>query len=114
MYKFLIGFIVIFLSTVSEAAYVGGQSISKLYGSSAIKFGISNPSSDTCSYYGRQFIFDATTDKGKNILSILLAAKMANKNINVWYTASSQPGTDEKSGCNGSTLATVADIGISD
>ncbi len=62
-----------------------GDTIVKIYGSSEIKFGLTNAPalSDVCTYYFRQFKFDATTPEGKNMLSILLAAHMANKPISV-------------------------------
>ena len=79
----------------------------------SIKFGVNNAdTTNTCSIYGRHFQFDATTEGGKNMLSILLAASMAGKKINVWYTASSAPGTNNTNGCNDSSIAVLTQIGL--
>ncbi len=66
----------------------------------------------TCSWYGHQFVFDGTTESGKNMLSLLLAAKLANKSVALTYIPSSAPGTDESSGCGEKTMArpTLIDI----
>ena len=96
----------------ANAEYLGNQIPSKIFGSSTIKFGINTPPNDVCSYFTRHFIFDATTDKGKNMLAILLAAKMGNRSINIWYSPSTTPGKDHNSGCTLDTLATVHEIGI--
>jgi hypothetical protein len=90
MIKFVMSLALIFVSLPSNAGYIGNQSISNLYGAGNIKFGINNPPSDTCGFYGRHFVFDATTKAGQNMLTILLAAKMANKNVDVWYIASTK------------------------
>ncbi|MCP5012554.1 MAG: hypothetical protein GY942_21455 [Aestuariibacter sp.] len=86
----------------------------QIYGSNFINFGVQNPPSDTCSYYNRQFRFDSTTAKGKTILSILLAAKLGNKKVNVWYQSSSAAGTLQGAGCDRSTMSVVLNIGIAD
>ena len=114
MIKFVMSLALIFVSLPSNAGYIANQSISKFYSSSYIKFAINNPPSDTCVYFGRHFMFDATSKKGQNMLSILLAAKMANKNLNIWYVASTKKGTDENSGCNDDTLAKLTGVGFSD
>lgn len=103
----------LFISTVNTA-YLGGKTPLYIYGSKGIGFGIAknNLPKDLCSYWGRQFTFDATTESGKNMLSILLAAKMANKKIDIWYRASKAPGTNQTNGCNGSSMAVLTMIGI--
>lgn len=100
------------LSFESFAGYVGNQNPISIFGSGIIKFGVDNPPDDTCEYFNRTFKFDATTDNGRNILSFLLAAKMAGKSINIWYTPSSKPGTTSSDGCSISNMATVNEIGI--
>lgn len=95
-----------------QAGFIGGQDPSAIFGSTKIRFGIQSPPDDTCNYFGRHFQFDATTEKGKNLLTILLAAKMGNKQIDVWYVPSSAQGTDQTSGCTHESMAVVSEIGI--
>ena len=116
MKKMGISFVLILLSSLSWSdEYSGGHTIKKLYGSSYITFGIDNaPNDKMCNYHGRHLTFDATTDKGRNILSILLAAHLSGKNIDVWYIPSSAPGSDSGSGCAHATLAEVTQVGFSD
>ncbi len=83
-----------------------------MLGGDFVEFAVSVPPGNTCSSWGYHFRFDATTPGGKNMLSILLAAKMANKRVNVWYTPSSAPGTDQASGCNAGTAAVLTSIGV--
>lgn len=98
-----------------HAEFISGSTISKLYGSTSIKFGVDNaPSDTTCNYYGRHFYIDATNDGGKNMLSILLAAHLSGKKVDIWYRASTAPGTDETDGCTDSTIATITNIGFSE
>ena len=103
----------LFIST-ANAGYLGGKTPLYIYGGKGVAFGIAkqNLPKDLCSYWGRQFTFDATTESGKNMLSILLAAKMANKKIDIWYRASKAPGTNHTNGCNGNSMAVLTMIGI--
>ena len=105
----------LFFATTVNAAWLGEKTPIYIYGSSIVSFGIANPpSKDLCSYWSRNFRFDATTEAGKNMLSILLAAKMANKKIDVWYTPSTAPGTNQANGCAHNTMAVLTNIGISE
>lgn len=106
----------LFFATTANAAWLGGRTPVYIFGSSTINFGILNPPYEKglCSYYSRNFRFDATTEAGKNMLSILLAAKMANKKIDVWYTPSTAPGTNQTNGCAHSAMAVLNSIGISE
>jgi len=73
------------LLSISTACWAGGYVCclvpQNMYGAQVFSFGVSTPPADTCSNWSRQFIFDATTTEGKNILSILLAAKLTNTKI---------------------------------
>ncbi len=104
--------LIILASFSSNAAYIGNQTPSMMFGAGTIKFGVNGPPSDTCDYFSRQFKFDATTESGKNILSIQLAAMMSKKEIDIWYTPSTTPGTTKDNGCIVGTLATINEIGI--
>jgi len=83
-----------------------------MYGADFVELAVSVPPANTCSLWGYHFRFDATTPGGKNMLSILLAAKIAGKRVDVWYTPSSAPGTDHTSGCNAGTAAVLTNIGL--
>lgn len=105
--------IAIALSSFStHAAWTGSQQPRAMFGSKEIKFGVNNPPSDTCNYFGRHFKFDATIPEGKNMLSIFLSALLSGKEIAIWYTPSTTPGTDQTNGCSEATLAVVSQIGI--
>lgn len=110
--KKLIFVILTLVSISSQAEHVGDQMTLGIYGGDQIRFGITNPPADTCSYFGRHFVFDATTEKGKNMLSILLAAEMSGREVDVWYTPSTTPGTVNGAGCGQNTLAIVTAIGL--
>ncbi len=66
----------------------------------------------TCSFYGDYFQFDTKTEAGKSMLSMLLSAKMIKKKVIIWYNESTAPGTDQTSGCTGTTNAVVTAIGV--
>jgi len=102
------------ISFSSNAGWAGNLEVKKMFGNSKIFFGVNTPPSDTCDYHGRDFIFDATTEGGKNMLSMLIAAYMADKKVDVWYTSSSLPGTTDKNGCNRNTMAVMTQVGFSE
>ena len=109
----------VFLSTmlVSISAFsdhwAGGLKIDKMYGSGYIHISVDNAPSNTCDYYSWDFRFDATTDEGKNMFSMLLAAQMSDRPIEVWYTASSAAeGATESNGCSKGTMAVIYDVAV--
>lgn len=50
--------------------------------------------------------------RAHDMLSMLLAAHLAGRTINVWYTASAAPGTNKNNGCTDETMATLNRIGV--
>ena len=88
-------------SNVSLADYATGQRIEKIYSSATgeVRIRTESQPSNTCSYYGWYFTFDSTTDGGKSLLSLILAAKATDSTLEIWYTTSLAPGTDETNGC---------------
>lgn len=113
MYKLALVILFSLSSNLAVADYVGGSTISKLYGAKNMRFGVDNASTqNTCDYWGRQFIFDATSESGKNMFTIIIAANMAGKKVDIWFTPSLSPDTDQDSGCNGSTMAVVTSVGF--
>ena len=114
MLKIIIICFIGLLSTQCHAGYLGSTTAIKMYGAGNIHFGVENGSkSNTCDNYGRSFKFDATTEAGKNMLSILLSASLAGKKVDLWFTDSTTPGTDQTNGCVTSTMATLTSIGLS-
>jgi hypothetical protein len=97
----------------ANAAFLSGSKISMMFGSGNIKFGVDNaPTESTCTYYNRHFTFDATTEPGKNMLLIILAAQTAGKKVTLWYTPSKAPGSNQQNGCTESTMATLTAVGF--
>ena len=99
-------------STAESADYAPDLEVTLIHVRDFVEFSVSVPPGNTCSLWGYHFRFDATTPGGKNMLSILLAAKLAGKRVNVWYTPSSAPGADQTSGCNLGTAAVLTTIGL--
>ncbi|GAA6168931.1 hypothetical protein [Sessilibacter corallicola] len=100
------------MSISSSAAFIANTSTKNMYVNSFVYFGIDNAPEDTCNYFGRHFRFDATTEAGKNMFSVLLAAEMADRKIAIWYTESSVAGTNETNGCHQGNMALVSQIGF--
>jgi hypothetical protein len=105
---------VLFVPIYANAAFLADSRITLMYGSGNIMFGVNNaPTDSTCTYYNRHFTFDATTESGKNMLLIILAAQTARKKVTIWYTPSKAPGSNQLNGCNESTMATLTAVGFS-
>jgi len=108
-------FALILLSIASQAmAGYGSGDINRYYvrDDGWVYFGLITQLPNTCSSWGEHFRFDATTPGGKNMLGVIMAAKASNKRVDVWYTDSASPGTDQTTGCTGSAMAILKNIGI--
>jgi hypothetical protein len=114
MLKKIIMLLVILQVAFLRAEFAGNKAPSMIYGSGNISFGINSPPNTLCEYWGRYLTFDATTVEGKNMLTILLSAKMAGKNIDVWFLPSTVPGTTQANGCTRDSLGVLTQIGIAD
>lgn len=101
-------------SATANAGFIPNVEPKNIYGANSIQFGIDNPPEDTCSFHKRNFRFVATTDGGKNILSMLLATKLSGKKINIWYASAENPGTTELNGCTEVGLSNIYQIGIAE
>ncbi|MGD8908499.1 MAG: hypothetical protein PVI92_04060 [Chromatiales bacterium] len=113
MFRIFLIIIALFLPIHVNAAFLSGSTISLMFGSDNIKFAVNNaPTGSTCTYYNRHFTFDATTDSGKNMLLIILAAHMSGKKVALWYKPSSAPGSNQNSGCNESSMAILTAVGF--
>ena len=114
MKKLLCFSILLSISSAALADYQANVTIGRVFiaNDGHVSFGTTPQAPNTCNYYNVQFTFDSTTDGGKSMLSLLLSARMANTKIDVWYTASTLPGTDWTTGCNGSKMATATLVGL--
>ncbi|TAN52153.1 MAG: hypothetical protein EPN21_04755 [Methylococcaceae bacterium] len=86
-------------SNVMAGAY-GKITVLRVFKNGYAYFGQELQPPDTCSNFEAYFKFSPTGDYGKNMLSMLIAAKTNGAPVTVWYTKSPVPGTTETSGCN--------------
>ena len=66
----------------------------------------------TCDNWSEHMKFDSTTDGGKNMLSVLIAAKLADRGLNLWYSPSEAPGTNQANGCTQAVMAVLTGVGL--
>jgi len=112
MKKYIAILIVIF-STNLLADYQGSVSINRVrIDGTYVYFGVTPQPANTCSNWGEHLKFDHTTDKGKSFLSALLTAKSSGSKIDLWYHASTNPGTNESNGCGGNEISIMVSIAI--
>ncbi|MEJ1363508.1 MAG: hypothetical protein RPU42_00160 [Candidatus Sedimenticola sp. (ex Thyasira tokunagai)] len=115
MKKIFCVLILLFLSINNcFADYSGNHGINNLYTTKdgQVSLGFNTQPTNTCNFYGWYIIFDASIAGGKNMLSILLAAKASSKSVNIWYTASTASGTNQNTGCNESSMAKLDGVAI--
>lgn len=105
--------VLVFIPGVSFAVFGEGE-VKRFYVTSTGEayVGLVKQLPSTCKYFDEYFKFDATTPGGKNMLGVLMSAKLANKYIHVWYSDSTAVGTDQTSGCSPSTMSILNSIGI--
>ena len=77
-----------------------------------VYFGLTGTLPGTCSYFIEQFRFDGSTAAGKNLLGVIVGAKLTERNVTLWYTDSSAPGTNHTNGCHAGTMAILTAAGI--
>lgn len=98
--------------------WIGSQTLGpRIYGGGWIKFGVTGGIPPyTCDFYGEQFVFDARTPEGKNMLSVLIAANLAGKKVDVWYLHGPDSGAYglRDNQCDETKMAQVFRIGIRD
>ena len=106
---------------VSLGAYgdwAGNRKIEKIYsfdnGSIGIQF-TSIGNMKVCRSWGLHLKFDGATDAGKNMLSLLLSAKISDRFVDVGYTSNTDPsivGKDETEGCDSNNLSVLKQVTI--
>lgn len=109
--KIFLSSVLLILSTNILAEYKGGVDvvIVRLNGTSAFVHVTPKPLL-TCDYWGEELSFDYKSDTGKAYLSLLLTAKTTANKIDVWYTASTAPNTDQSNGCGTTTISTLTGV----
>lgn len=114
MKKHLLILSIAIFSTCSMAdQYAGGLSIGRVRVHTEYTYIQLRPQpSQTCSNWGEHLRFENTTVAGKNFMSTLLAAKAADKKIDVWYTESDSPGTNQSNGCGSANVSILTAIAI--
>ncbi len=75
-----------------------------------VTFGTVQQPNNTCSFWGYYFQFDASTSSGARMFSVISQAKAMGKKLEVWYDASTVPGANQYSGCQGSAIAIVQGV----
>ena len=68
--------------------------------------------SDTCSYWGFNYVMNTNSAAGKQMFSLLLSAKITGNFVELWYDPSSVPGSDHYSGCVPFTMAGITQVGL--
>ena len=98
----------------AHAGWIGGVDIADTnVGADGTAFlGLTTPPPNSCNFWAWHFRFDATTSGGKSLLALVLTAKTANKKVNVWYTDSTAPGTNQTNGCNGNSIGVLTGLSI--
>ncbi len=113
MIKYYLATVLLVFTGISYAGYGVGE-IKRFFVTTDgwVYFGLVNQLPNTCNYYGEHFKFDTSTVGGKNLLSVVMSAKLANRPVAVWYTESPSPGTNHTNGCTGNELSTLSNLGI--
>jgi hypothetical protein len=94
--------------------YAGSLNVRRIHVSNEICYvGTDSNPTGTCSEYNRQFKFSLKNNQGKAMYSIFIGAKLSGKKIDIWYTPSTAPGTDQTNGCNDTTMAIATQAGFS-
>jgi hypothetical protein len=108
--KIALGIALVCLSQAAlSTSYSGNQKVTSIrnIGQKDVLVGFETQPPGTCSNWGEYVIFDSTTTEGKALLSALFITVSAGSLIDIWYTDSTAPGTDQADGCGGSSMSTL-------
>lgn len=102
------------LSSLAYAEnYAGDLSVGRVHLDNEICYlGITGSIDGVCSSYDRHLKFSVSSNQGKLMYSLIVGAKLAGKKIDIWYTPSSTPGTNESTGCGPSTMAVLTQVSL--
>jgi len=104
---------IILFSSNALADFSGVRSIDRVrVDTQYVYFGATPTPTNTCSSWGEDLKFDHTTEYGKSFLSTLLSAKATGAKVDLWYHASSAPGTTHENGCGGEQVSVMTGIAI--
>lgn len=101
------------LSTPAQAGYLSALGIKRFRihnGQAWLR--VDAAPSGTCTNYTDQFAFDPSTTLGKQTVAALLLAQAAGRQITLWYTDSTAPGTSEMDGCSFTSAAKITGIAV--
>ena len=108
---FLTALVFVLFNGIAHAEYIGTVQFQKVFVENDWCYiQVTDDVPDTCSYFHYRFRFNTTTNQGKVMYSALLMAKALKSPVDIWYTVSSAPGTDENNGCNSTTMAVASAI----
>jgi hypothetical protein len=100
------------ISKYVSAGYRGQLQVTAIHGSDLVYFGTNIQPIGTCSFWGRYFVIDTRYNAGKTMMSMLLVAQSTKARIDVWYTKSPVPNTDQATGCTPDNVSKLTNIGL--
>lgn len=111
----LFGSLLLSSTPVLAQAFFGPQSVAAFrlhanYG--MLRLSASPPS--TCTNYYDHLHLDTTTQFGKQALTVILTAQTTNRQLYVWYSHSTAPGTNETNGCTLAASAKLTGVRLAD
>jgi hypothetical protein len=101
--------VMFFICNAVYAGYAGSLDVNRIrVHENSTYFATSPQLANTCSNWGEFFKFDHRTETGKAYLSLLITAKTTGQKIQLWYSESTAPGSDQTSGCVDKTLSVIS------
>jgi hypothetical protein len=112
--KKLIAFAAAVLTSNSAFAGYGIATVDELHvdAEGYVEFGTTVTLPGTCNWFIDTFRFNGTSAAGKNMLAMLMTAKVAGIPLTIWYNDSTTPGTNQGNGCTQATMAVPTALGI--
>ena len=105
--------LILIVTSAYAENYAGKLNVGRVHVDNEIcYFGIVGSADGVCSSYERHLKFGVSSNQGKLMYSIIVSAKLAGKKIDIWYTPSSTPGTNESTGCGPSTMAVLTQVSL--
>jgi len=111
-------FILVILSTILAhrafaEEYANNLMLARIrINTAGVYVGMTRQPGNTCSMWGEFLKFDHTTSHGKSLLAMLVVAKTSEEIIEIWYTPSANPNTNETNGCDNTSMAVLTGVAI--